>query len=141
MTAPLLARGARVVAVELHPMRAALLRQRFGHDRVRVVVADASDLRLPRRPFTVVANPPFALTTALLVRLVAPGSRLRRADVVVPWYVARRWSSGQAPGVNRWCGQFDVGLGRPLPRSAFQPPPPSGVALLVIRRRGIARSR
>jgi 23S rRNA (adenine-N6)-dimethyltransferase len=135
ITASLVTRGARVVAVELHPHRAARLEQRFLMDPVKVVVADASDLRLPRRPFRVVANPPFAITAAVLGRLVAPGSRLLRADVVVPWHVARRWSSGRGPGAGRWLRTFEVGIGIPLPRSAFRPPPPNGVAILIIRRR------
>lgn len=135
ITSALVTRGARVVAVELHPQRAAVLKQRFTADPVKVVVADASDLRLPRYPFKVVANPPFAITTAVLGRLVAPGSRLIRADVVVPWHVARRWSAGRGPGAGRWLRQFEVGTGIPLPRSAFRPPPPNGVAVLVIRRR------
>ena len=61
LTAPLLERGARVIAIELHPGRAAALRQRFGAD-IKVVQVDAADLRLPRRPFHVVANPPWAIT-------------------------------------------------------------------------------
>jgi len=134
ITSSLVTRGARVVAVELHPQRAAVLRQRFNLDPVKVVVADASDLRLPRYPFRVVANPPFAITSALLGRLVAPGSRLIRADVVVPWHVARRWASGHAPGAGRWLRHFEVGTGMPLPRSAFRPPPPNRVAVLIIRR-------
>ena len=44
LTAKLLAAGARVIAVELHPQRARRLRQRFGSSVV-VVEADASDLR------------------------------------------------------------------------------------------------
>jgi 23S rRNA (adenine-N6)-dimethyltransferase len=63
----LVAAGARVVAVELHPVRCASLRRRFAQDRVVVVRADARDLRLPRRPFRVVANPPFVVTTAATV--------------------------------------------------------------------------
>jgi len=82
---------------ELHDERARLLRERFRGEPVVVVVADASDLRLPRRPFRVVANPPFAITTALLRRLLAPGSRLVRADLVVPRHVAERWTSPAAP--------------------------------------------
>jgi 23S rRNA (adenine-N6)-dimethyltransferase len=75
----------------------------------------------------------------LLRRLVAPGSRLVRADVIVPWHTARRWVSGSAPGQDRWARTFDVELGRPLPRSAFRPPPPSSVAILTITRRQPAR--
>ena len=67
-------RGARVIAVELHPERVAHLRRRFGAP-VRVVRADASDLRLPRQPFRVVANPPFAVTT----QLRPPAARTRLA--------------------------------------------------------------
>ena len=71
-----------MIAVELHPERVAHLRRRFGAP-VRVVRADASDLRLPRQPFRVVANPPFAVTTQLVRRLLAPGSRLVAADLVL----------------------------------------------------------
>jgi 23S rRNA (adenine-N6)-dimethyltransferase len=133
LTAPLVEAGARVVAIELHPRRAAELRSRFGH-RITVVQADAADLRLPTRPFRVVANPPFAITTALLRRLVAPGSRLARADVIVPWHTARRWVSGEGPGSARWHTTYAAHLGRPVPRTAFSPPAPNGVALLVIER-------
>jgi 23S rRNA (adenine-N6)-dimethyltransferase len=134
LTAPLLSGGARVVAIELHPERVRELRSRFG-GAVTVVRCDAADLRLPTRPFRVVANPPFAVSTALLRRLVAPGSRLIRADVIVPWHTARRWAAGDGPGAARWLETYSVRLGRPIPRHAFVPPPPSGVGLLVIERR------
>jgi 23S rRNA (adenine-N6)-dimethyltransferase len=139
LTAPLVARGARVIAIELHAGRAGQLRARFRQS-VTVVVADAADLRLPTRPFRVVANPPFAITTALLRRLVAPGSRLIRADVIVPWHTARRWAEGGAHGAARWERTFSARVGPSLPRSAFSPPPPNGVALLVIERRRGART-
>jgi 23S rRNA (adenine-N6)-dimethyltransferase len=135
LTGPLLACGARVVAFELHPGRAATLRQRFGRSRLTVVVADASDLRLPRRPFRVVANPPFAVTTSILRRLVAPGSALVRADVVVPWHTGQRWLAGDGPGAGRWLKTFEVATARSLPRDAFAPPAPGGATLLVIGRR------
>lgn len=135
LTGPMLGCGARVIAIELNPPRAAELRRRFDGHNFLVVVADAVDLRLPRKPFRVVANPPFAASAALLRRLVAPGSRLVRADVIVPWHTAQRWTSPKAPGSNRWRRDFITSVGRTLPRSAFSPPPPNGVAVLVIRRR------
>jgi 23S rRNA (adenine-N6)-dimethyltransferase len=135
LTAPLVAVGARVVAVELHPRRLAALRERFADDGVRVVRADASDLRLPRRPFRVVANPPFGITTALLRRLLAPGSRLMAADLVVPENVARRWSAGTAPGAGRWQRDYELSVGRRVPRNAFTPAAPMECALLLVRRR------
>jgi 23S rRNA (adenine-N6)-dimethyltransferase len=160
LTAPLVAVGAHVVAIELHPDRCAALRRRFDVDsanhrrriggdsvatgrpaadhpsRVRVVRADATDLRLPRRPFKVVANPPWSITTALLRRLTAPGSRLVRADLVVPSHVARRWASPDAPGAGRWQRIFAAEISALVPRSAFRPPPPQPAALLTLRRRG-----
>ncbi len=76
LTRPLLEHGARVVAFELHPGRAAELRRELGGQRLTVVVADASCLRLPRRPFRVVANPPFAVRRG---RLAPPGVAWKQA--------------------------------------------------------------
>jgi 23S rRNA (adenine-N6)-dimethyltransferase len=136
ITAPLVAAGARVIAVELHPGRLAALRRRFAGVRaVTVVRADAGDLRLPRRPFRVIASPPYAVTAVLLRRLLAPGSQLVAADLVLQQAAARRWATGRAPGAGRWLAAYDLTLGRPVPRSAFDPPPAVSNATLLIRRR------
>ncbi len=135
LTSPLLDAGARVIAVELHPIRIRQLRELYKACPVTVVEADASDLRLPRRPFRVVANPPFGITTALLRRLLSPGSRLVSAHIVVPRHVARRWAGPGAPGRARWSEVFAVSTGRPIPRRAFNPPPPRDVTILTIHRR------
>jgi 23S rRNA (adenine-N6)-dimethyltransferase len=124
-----------VVAIELHAQRAAHLRNQFDRCDVTVVRADAADLRLPRRPFKVVSNPPFGITMSLVKRLFSPGSRLIRSDIVVPRHVAQRWDSHQAPGRGRWDRDFMVRLGRSPPRSAFRPSPPNDVVVLVIVRR------
>lgn len=134
LTRPLLARGARVIAVERHAERAAGLRAAFGDDVV-VVHADARDLRLPRRPFHVVANPPFSVTTPLLRRLLAPGSRMQTAHLVLQEQAARRWHALDAPGAGRWRRDYASELGQRLPRSAFRPPPHVPSRVLVLRRR------
>jgi 23S rRNA (adenine-N6)-dimethyltransferase len=134
LTVPLLDAGARVIAVELHPDRARRLRARFG-STVTVVRADARDLRLPRRPFTVVANPPFGATTALVRRLVQPGSRLVAAHLVLPVHAVDRWSSPAAPGAGRWSRTFAVGRGRRVPSRAFTPRSPADARVLRIARR------
>ncbi|MHB8464082.1 MAG: rRNA adenine N-6-methyltransferase family protein [Acidimicrobiales bacterium] len=131
LTAPLIAAGAVVIAFELHPGRAAQLRRTFAGTKVTVVRCDAADLRLPRRPFKVVANPPFAITTALMRRLLAPSTRLATADLIVPPHVAARWA---ATG-----GQFDLSIDRFLPRRAFHPPPPAPACVLRISRRSPGR--
>jgi 23S rRNA (adenine-N6)-dimethyltransferase len=136
LTRPLLATGARVLAVELHPARLAALHQlAAGDPALTVVRADLTGLRLPRRPFRVVSNPPYAGSTALLVRLLAPGSRLVSADLVVQRQVARRFVEGRAPGAGRWEARFEARIVRPLPRSAFRPPPRVDSVVLRVARR------
>lgn len=134
VTAPLVDAGHRVIAVENHHGRATALEEQFGR-HVTVVRADAADLRLPRRPFHVVANVPFAVTSPLLRRLMHRGSRLVSAHVVVQEQAAHRWAGVDAPGRNRWEREFVVSLGRPLPPTAFVPPPRVSARVLEIVRR------
>jgi len=138
LTAPLLATGARVVAVELHPGRVVALRERFAdavaHGQLRVVRADAGDLRLPRRPFRVVANPPWSITDALVARLVHPGSRLDRADLLLKRAATSRWVGTGAFG-------FSFEATATVPRTDFRPAPPIDGRVLRIERSRPATSR
>lgn len=124
LTGSLVAVGARVVAVELHPRRAAVLRSRFP--AVRVVRADAAAISLPRRPFRVVANPPYSIAATLLRRLFR--SRMYAADLVLPtWCVAAT--------IRRGHREYALRRGLYVPRAAFRPAPPNDSAVLVVRRR------
>lgn len=113
LTRPLARTGARVIAVELHPGRARALRERLDGD-VKVVQEDAAVMALPHRPFRVVANPPFAVSSSIIKNLTKRGSSLVRADLVLPWYVTKRWVENPA---RRW--HFTPGLR--LPATAFSP--------------------
>jgi 23S rRNA (adenine-N6)-dimethyltransferase len=117
--------GARVLAVELHAGRAATLRERFAGDPVTVLGVDALSLRLPGRPFRVVASPPWGISSPLLRLLLAPGSRLVAADLVLQRAVVRRHAGTG--------GRWTLSMGRPLPRKAFRPPPQADAAVLVVR--------
>ena len=129
LTGALVAAGARVIAVELHPGRVRRLRERFAGAPVAVVAADATaGLRLPGRPFRVVASPPYGISSALLRILLAPGSRLVAADLVLQRAAVRRFVAARLP---RW----ELREGRSLPRRAFRPPPQVDSAVLVVRRR------
>jgi 23S rRNA (adenine-N6)-dimethyltransferase len=137
LTGPLIRAGARVIAVELHPGRAEALRRRFGDVNgaasngnvggVTVVQADAATLRLPRRPFRVVASPPYGITADLLGLLLAPGSRLVAADLVLQRAAVRKYAARRVRG-----SRMTEGL--VVPRRAFTPPPRVDSAVLVIRR-------
>lgn len=138
ITLPLVRAGADVIAVERHRDRAAELRRRFPG--VTVVEADAADLRLPRQPFHVVANPPFVITSALLRRLLQPGSRLLSGHLVLDERALIRWTGPQAPGAARWRRSFDVAVSDRIPRHAFRPAPSVPCRVLQLRRRGGQRS-
>ena len=126
LTAHLVRAGARVVAVELNPRRALVLRERFPG--VIVVHADAASIRLPGRPFRVVASPPYGISSSLLGTLLAPGSRLAGADLVLQRAVVRKYASGAER-------RFSLTVGLTLPRRAFLPPPQVDSAVLVDLRR------
>ena len=123
LTAPLAATGARVIAVELHPRRAAALRSEYAGTRVAVVELDLRDFTFPGRPYRVVANPPYAGVNALVRRLLAD-RHLRSADLVV--------SEGTARGLLRQSPR--IHLGERLPRHAFVNPPPGAARVLQVRR-------
>jgi 23S rRNA (adenine-N6)-dimethyltransferase len=127
LTAHLLRAGARVIAVELNPRRAGVLRERFPGTTVLEV--DAAELRLPARPFRIVANPPYGITSALLRQLLTTrGSGLTSADLVLQRAVVRKYASARHKG-------FRLQPGLSLPRSAFLPRPQVDSAVLVLRRR------
>jgi 23S rRNA (adenine-N6)-dimethyltransferase len=127
LTGHLVRAGARVVAVELHPGRAALLRRRFPG--VTVVEADARSIPLPGSTFRVVANPPYGITADLLHLLLAAGPRLRAADLVLQRAAVRKYATRHKPRTHR------LSAGLTVPRHAFRPPPRVDSAVLLIRRR------
>lgn len=136
LTAPLLAAGARVVAVELDERSAATLRARFPH--AEVLHADAIRVQLPREPFRVVANLPFAAGTAILRRLLDdPRVPLQQADVIVEWGLAAKraavWPSSLTAVA--WGAWHRLDLARRVPRACFAPPPSVDAAVLRVTRR------
>ena len=86
LTAPLAERAGHVIAIEVDPRLARLLRRRFqGDARVTVVEADGLAAAFPACPFRVVANLPFAITTPMLRRLLD--------DPGLPLLALPTWSS------------------------------------------------
>lgn len=136
LTAELARAAGSVVAVELDPHWAARLRGRW--ENVDVVLGDAAALALPRRPFRVVANLPFARTTAILRRLLDdPAVPLRRADVIVEWGVAVKRALPWPSTVNDvvWGAWYSTSVTRRLPRRLFDPAPTVDAGVLVFERR------
>jgi 23S rRNA (adenine-N6)-dimethyltransferase len=139
LTAPLARTGARVLAIERDEVFVATLRRRFADQPlVRVVPGDLRRLPLPRTDFTVVANIPFAVSTALLRRLLTPVPvRLDRAELVCEWGLARRLTAGRLRDLETawWAARYELRLVRRIPARCFSPPPAVDAAHLRVRRR------
>jgi 23S rRNA (adenine-N6)-dimethyltransferase len=139
LTEALSRRAHRVIAVEADPELAATLRHLFAATRtVEVVEGDILEVALPPVPFRAFGNIPFALTAAILRRLLDdPGSPLMRADLLLQYEVARKrasmWPSTLASLL--WLPWWEFCLVRHLSRSSFEPSPPVDAAMLSITRR------
>ena len=139
LTRALVDAGARVRAIELDPAALRELRSRFGADsRVEVVQGDATAVPLPREPFAVVANLPFAAGTAILRRLLGdPRVPLTQLDAIVEWGLAAKrtavWPSTLLGCT--WGAWYELRLVRRVPRACFAPPPSVDAAVLRATRR------
>jgi 23S rRNA (adenine-N6)-dimethyltransferase len=136
LTAELARAARRVIAVELDPRLAERLNGRWRN--VEVLRADARTVELPREPFSVVANLPFAGTNEILRHLLDdPSVPLERADLVVEWGVAVKRALPWPSTVNGvvWGAWYSTRVARRLPRHAFEPKPNADAAVLVFERR------
>lgn len=98
LTAELVRRAGRVVAVELDPQLAAALPALLGHPaNLQVVQGDALQVDLPALfpgDYKVVANLPYHITSPLLLRLLGAPRRPRLIVVTVQREVAERITAG-----------------------------------------------
>jgi 16S rRNA (adenine1518-N6/adenine1519-N6)-dimethyltransferase len=130
LTASLLRRARRVIAIEVDPLMTTRLRERFYNDpRLELVESDVLQVDLTQWGPTVIAgNLPYYITSPIIERILSMKGMLRRAVVLVQKEVADRLTA--SPG-SRDYGYLSVAtqllastktLFR-VPPSAFQPPP------------------
>jgi 23S rRNA (adenine-N6)-dimethyltransferase len=136
LTAPLLATGARVIAIEPDVRFAARLRR--ACPTAHVIEADALVTPWPREPFRVVANLPFARAADICRSLLSdPKTPLLSADLVVEWDFAvkrvRLWPSTAQTVV--WSAWYELAVVRRIEARAFAPVPSVAAAVLRARRR------
>ncbi len=137
LTAHLLPRARRVIAVELDARLARALRARFpGDPRLEILQANILDVDLRQwGPLVVAGNLPYYISTPILQRVSELGPLLKRAALLVQREVAERVSA--APGSRQYgflsvCVQLSASpeiLFR-VSRRAFSPPPKVESALL-----------
>ena len=132
LTEALLARAGQVTAIEYDRRLADHLLRTFGRDpRFRLIVGDAlqvsiDEIYAPDEPFSVVANLPYSVGSAVLKRLLDHPHRPRRLVVMVQREVAERLAA--APGdltVLGVAAQFyaTVAILFDVAPSVFMPPP------------------
>jgi 16S rRNA (adenine1518-N6/adenine1519-N6)-dimethyltransferase len=142
LTAHLLERAERVVAIELDRRLADHLRQRFRDEpRLTIVEADVLGTDLSQwGPATVVGNLPYYITSPVIGKVLGLGELLRLGVFLVQAEVARRLAAN--PG-SREYGFLTVQtrlFATPeqlfsVPPGAFRPPPKVGSAVVRLRPR------
>jgi 16S rRNA (adenine1518-N6/adenine1519-N6)-dimethyltransferase len=135
LTERLLARADRVVAIELDEYLAERLKKKFP-ERLEVISADVLETDLNQwGPAVVAGNLPYYISTAILSRVLAPGSFLTRGVFLVQKEVANRiiaQPGSRAYGYLSVEAQLyaDVRMLFEVRPSAFQPPPKVDSALI-----------
>lgn len=147
LTEPLLACAARVVAIEVDPVLAHYLRQKFREPleqgRLELVEGDVLKADLSRwgRP-AIAGNLPYYITSPILERLFSLKGRWERAVFLVQTEVGARLAA--EPG-SRDYGYLSVLTqvhARPkilfeVPRTAFRPPPKVDSAVVLLEPREV----
>ncbi len=144
LTAELARRGLEVVALEKDPRMIEVLAEELRGSTVRVVHGDATKLDLPsltETPVHLVGNLPYAITGAILRRLVAQAHDLHRATIMVQKEVRDRLLA--EPGTKAYGAltvftqnAFDVVPIRFVEKGSFHPAPKvrSAVVSLIPRK-------
>jgi 23S rRNA (adenine-N6)-dimethyltransferase len=139
LTAALVERGCRVVAVELDRAHWSRLKSRFrANPCVEAVLGDLLDVELPGRArYAVVSNVPFALTARLMRRLQELPNPPADAWLVLQEEAARKWGGigheTQASLLLKL--RFEVRVVMALRRTDFAPRPSVNSVVLHLRRR------
>ncbi len=127
-----------VIAYEIDQALADRLRQRVaGLDNVRLVMSDFLAARPPSRPFQVVGNAPFSLTSPI-VDWCLRSARMRTATLITQLEYARK----RTGGYGRWSlltcttwPQVSWELRGRIPRDLFRPMPRVDAGILHLQRR------
>lgn len=141
LTDELLARGARVVALEFDHMLAQILTQKYiKNKQIEVVEGDirAYDLgKLPKN-YKIVANIPYYLTANLFRKLIDSKEKPQVASLLVQKEVAERVCAGQgklsfvAVALQMF---YQIDSGDLVPAHLFMPPPKVDSQIIILNQR------
>lgn len=129
----------KVFAVEYDPEFVEYLQNKFVQNpNVKIIHQDILKLRLPKEPFVVVSNIPYAITTPIMKMLLNnPSSRFQRGVIVMEKGAAKRFTAKTVkdPYVMAWRMWFDIRYVKDISRKNFSPPPQVDSALITIKRK------
>jgi 23S rRNA (adenine-N6)-dimethyltransferase len=140
ITAALAAAGHRVIAIERDVALCSRLRKRFGgNPRVSVRLGDALAFELPREPYHVVSNVPYAITAALMRTLLQAARPLDTATLILQREAAQKFAGAPRETLFSLLHKpaFSFEIVASVPRGAFVPPPSVESSVLRIVRRDV----
>lgn len=139
LTSILSERAGKVIAVEYDKKFVDILVQKFDHcANTKVICEDILNIHLPKEPFIVVANIPYAITTPIMKKLLnSPASHFQKGVIVMEKGAAKRFASRivKDPYVMVWRMWFDIRYVKGISRKNFAPPPGVDSALISIKRK------
>ena len=130
LTAHLLARAERVIAIEIDPVLVQYLRAKFRNEP-KLTLVEADILKTDLAPWgrvTVTGNLPYYITSPILDRTLSLGGQLARAVFLVQKEVAQRLTAHPGTRDHGFLSVQTQLLSTPelvftVPASAFRPPP------------------
>ncbi|MBA3963453.1 MAG: ribosomal RNA small subunit methyltransferase A [Chthoniobacterales bacterium] len=132
LTGPILATGARVLAIEKDRRLADFLREKFSASELEMVHADALEFDprclFPRGPAKLIGNLPYSAATPILLRFLGKTTPISSAVIMLQMEVAARLSAlprSKAYGILSLLvqSQCRVELLRTIPPNVFLPEP------------------
>ncbi|MFA8439704.1 23S ribosomal RNA methyltransferase Erm [Pueribacillus sp. YX66] len=130
-------RARKVLAVEYDQKFIKKLQQLEMKNTV-IIQQDILKISLPREPFVVVSNIPYAITTPIMKMLLnKPSSGVQRGVIVMEKGAAKRFTSNfvKDPYIIAWRMWFDIRYVKGISRKNFSPPPRVDSAMITINRK------
>ncbi|WP_408010006.1 23S ribosomal RNA methyltransferase Erm [Pseudalkalibacillus sp. A8] len=129
----------KVLAVEYDAKFVQTLRRKTASDpNTKIIHQDIMKIRLPKEPFVVVSNIPYAITTPIMRMLLShPSTGFQRGVIIMEKGAAKRFTSKWMKNayVLIWRMWFDIHYIKEIPRTNFSPPPKVDSAMILIRRK------
>ncbi|KIL40472.1 rRNA adenine methyltransferase [Gordoniibacillus kamchatkensis] len=139
ITMPLAEIAGKVVAIENDRQFADVLRAKSDcYPNVVIIQKDFLQTRMPREPFCVVANIPYAITTPILEKLLCPvANGFQKGVLMIEKGAAKRFTARPTadPRILAWKMWHELEFVAGVSRNHFATPPRVDSALVRIRRK------